>query len=50
MKNNEPKEDQAKQETAEPKRCYRQPELKKHGKLKSTASQTVVVYTTYYVW
>jgi hypothetical protein len=47
MKNSEPLT--AKQEVKEPKKVYQQPELKKHGKLKSTASQTVVVYTTYYV-
>jgi hypothetical protein len=30
-------------------KAYRRPELKKHGKLKSTARDSVVVYTTYYV-
>ena len=30
-------------------KTYRRPELKKHGKLKSTASQTVSTYTYTYI-
>ena len=32
------------------RKTYKRPELKKHGKLKSTAAQQIVVYTTYYVF
>ena len=31
------------------KKSYKRPELKKHGKLKSTASQTVSTYTYTYI-
>ncbi len=45
----DPKTETIKPEAKEPNQRYQKPELKKHGKLKSAASQTTVVYTYTYI-
>jgi len=50
MNKNETKLDTTEQNPEVPSHLYKRPELKKHGKLKNTASQTVSTYTYTIVW